>query len=190
MTEPAPYIPVPPNPKTTLRNPWILFPLLIAVMAVVGIRLSFTRDTVGILYKPVETVTFHGVTLPPPAENGKPGIWYETRTWLGSGPDDLKTVWSKGLHYSVFFSLTNEAPDAWLKRVTAERDFFRTGDPLQLIVSNPCIVRLDAVPARPRPKVEGVMANLLVKGGVQIQISGKIDQSGVEGLISRLRCEP
>lgn len=185
MSDDTSYTPAPPNPKTTLKNPWVLIPLLLFVGGAVAVRLSFSRDTVGILYRPLGAVVFHGITLPPVPESG---VWYETRPWLGKGPDDRKTVWPKGLHYSVFFSLTEDSPDIWLARVAAERDLFRTGEPYLLIYDNPCIIEADAAPARPRPKVEGVMAHFLLKGGVQVQVSGKTDRAGLERLIGQISC--
>ncbi len=179
------YTPAPPNPKATLRNPWVLIPLLLAVAAVVGIRLSFTRETVGILYRPAGPVEFHGIRLPPPETAG---VWYEYRPWLGKGPDNLKTVWSRGLHYSVFFSLTDEAPETWTRRTELGRIPFSTGGALPLPVSNPCVIAAGAHPAKPRPKVEGMIADLLLKGGVQVQISGKLDQAELERLIALVGC--
>lgn len=179
------YTPAPPNPKTTLRNPWLLIPLLLAVTAVVTIRLSFTRETVGILYRSVPAVEFHGIRLTPPETSG---VWYEYRPWLGKGPDDLKTVWSRGLHYSVFFSLTGETPDIWTRRTELDRIPFSTGGALPLPVSNPCVIAAGAHPAKPRPKVDGMIADLLLKGGVQVKISGKLGQAELERIAALIGC--
>lgn len=161
-------------------------PLVLLVAAVIGFRLTVSREkTVGFMYKPVNPAIFAHVEVP---ATGLSGTWYDTRRWLGTGDEGRHTFWAKAHRYHLFFSRTSETVEQWIKRTDETRELFRSGKDVGLPHDNPCILSAAAIQARPRPKVDGIMANLFVRGGVEIEVSGNIGPPELAELVSSIRC--